>query len=83
MSFLDKLWYQQRYRWLALPLVPLSHLFERVAAMRRLRLQAAAIKSTVPVVVIGNLTVGGTGKTPVVIALVRFFDESRAAGRGH
>ena len=72
MSFLDKLWYQPRYRWLTLPLVPLSHVFERVAARRRLRLQASAVKNAVPVVVIGNLTVGGTGKTPVVIALVRF-----------
>lgn len=72
MNFLDKLWYQPGYRWLALPLMPLSHVFERVAAKRRLRLQAAAIKGAVPVVIIGNLTVGGTGKTPVVIALVRF-----------
>ena len=58
--------------WALAPLVPLSHLYglgmfvrERLYAMGFLRQRALAAT----VISIGNLTVGGTGKTPVVIAL--------------
>jgi tetraacyldisaccharide 4'-kinase len=72
MHLVEKLWYCRRYRPLMGLLRPLSFLFEKLARRRKLRLQTRAIKSSVPVVVVGNLTVGGTGKTPIVIALVRF-----------
>ncbi|GAA0218562.1 tetraacyldisaccharide 4'-kinase [Castellaniella daejeonensis] len=50
-------------------LLPLSWLYGLVAA-RRLRAQASvAWKAPVPVVVVGNILVGGTGKTPVTIAV--------------
>jgi tetraacyldisaccharide 4'-kinase len=51
-------------------LAALSGLYGRVALARRRRALAAAVTLPVPVVVVGNLAVGGTGKTPVVIALV-------------
>ena len=35
----------------------------------------ASYKSSIPVVSIGNITVGGTGKTPFVIYLVKLFEE--------
>ncbi|HBR99145.1 MAG TPA: tetraacyldisaccharide 4'-kinase [Gammaproteobacteria bacterium] len=58
---------------LAYALLPLAALFCAVVAVRR-RLYDRGIKpvwqSPVPVVVVGNITVGGTGKTPVVIALI-------------
>ncbi|MFW6322980.1 MAG: tetraacyldisaccharide 4'-kinase [Guyparkeria sp.] len=44
-------------------------------ADRRLR-RARPRRLTCPVVVVGNLTVGGTGKTPVVIALVEALREA-------
>ena len=31
-------------------------------------------KSKVPIVVVGNITVGGTGKTPIVISIVNYFE---------
>jgi len=52
---------------------PLSWIFAGIAAWRRLGFRRGWKTSTrlpVPVVVVGNLTVGGTGKTPTVIALV-------------
>ncbi|WP_020069152.1 tetraacyldisaccharide 4'-kinase [Paraburkholderia caledonica] len=58
---------------LAWSLTPLACMFGAVAAMRRAAFSLGWLKSVrvcVPVVVVGNVTVGGTGKTPTVIALV-------------
>ena len=33
------------------------------------------VRLPVPVVVVGNITVGGTGKTPLVLWLVRFLNQ--------
>jgi tetraacyldisaccharide 4'-kinase len=53
-------------------LAPLGALYCGVAALRRLAYQRRWLQVQtlpVPVVVVGNLTVGGTGKTPLVIWL--------------
>ncbi|MDR2219498.1 MAG: tetraacyldisaccharide 4'-kinase [Methylobacillus sp.] len=53
---------------------PLSWLFGMLAALRRLGYKTGIAKSIhlpVPVIVIGNITVGGTGKTPLVIWLAQ------------
>ncbi|MBC8726208.1 tetraacyldisaccharide 4'-kinase [Paraburkholderia sp. 31.1] len=65
---------------LAWALTPLACVFGAVAAARRAAFSLSWLKSVrvgVPVVVVGNVTVGGTGKTPTVIALV---EALRAAG---
>ncbi|MGH8461116.1 MAG: tetraacyldisaccharide 4'-kinase [Stenotrophobium sp.] len=49
---------------------PLAALYGLIAAWRRRRLSAAAAKLPVPVIMVGNISVGGTGKTPFVIWLV-------------
>ena len=54
-------------------LIPASWLFRLAVALRRMLYRTAVFDSVslpVPVVVVGNLTVGGSGKTPLVIALV-------------
>lgn len=64
-------WLQRRWYSNAPPpgwLQPLSSLFGALARARRRRLQPQA--APVPVIVVGNLAVGGTGKTPFVIWLV-------------
>lgn len=58
----------------SLALFPLSLLFGLVVALRRGAFRHGLFRSTrlgVPVIVIGNLTVGGSGKTPLVIALAQ------------
>ncbi|NHB91579.1 tetraacyldisaccharide 4'-kinase [Photorhabdus cinerea] len=59
--------------WLYLLLLPFSALYGLISGLRRLSYKIGLSKSwkaPVPVVVVGNLTAGGNGKTPVVIWLV-------------
>ncbi|CUB00553.1 tetraacyldisaccharide 4'-kinase [Thiomonas bhubaneswarensis] len=55
-------------------LSPLSLLFAGLTALRRALYRAGVLRSQaagVPVVVVGNLTVGGAGKTPLIAALAQ------------
>ena len=54
-------------------LSPLSWLFGRVSSFRRRRFlnDPSRYQCPIPVLVVGNITAGGTGKTPVVMALTR------------
>lgn len=53
-------------------LLPLAWVTGRVVAKRRRRAQRHAPPGfPVPTVVVGNIVVGGTGKTPVVVAIVQ------------
>ncbi|MGD8932452.1 MAG: tetraacyldisaccharide 4'-kinase, partial [Chromatiales bacterium] len=60
---------------LTLLLLPLAALFCLLVSVRRQLYRQGLLASTkldVPVVIVGNLTVGGTGKTPVVVWLARW-----------
>jgi tetraacyldisaccharide 4'-kinase len=62
----------QRLGVLALLLLPLSLLFRLIAALRRSLFRLGIFKTqrfSAPVIVVGNITVGGSGKTPLVIWL--------------
>ena len=53
-------------------LVPVSLLFRAVSSTRRVAYRAGLLRASrlkVPVIVVGNITVGGTGKTPLVLWL--------------
>ncbi|MBK1688847.1 tetraacyldisaccharide 4'-kinase [Rubrivivax gelatinosus] len=61
-------WWQPRRTALAATLAPLESLY---AGLSRRAADVEPRRAPVPVVVVGNLIVGGAGKTPTVIALVR------------
>ncbi len=65
--------WQQPNPWLKLLLWPLSRLFQTGFLLRRSLYRSGRLqgeKLAVPVVVVGNIHVGGVGKTPVTAALV-------------
>ena len=71
MRYLEQSWYRKA-GWLVF-LWPISLLFRLLASMRR-RYHTSVAKTNVPplpVVVVGNISVGGTGKTPLIIGLGR------------
>jgi tetraacyldisaccharide 4'-kinase len=75
---MEQLWYGgSRLSWL---LLPLAWVYGLAVRLRRLAYRHGllrAVRLPVPVIIIGNITVGGTGKTPVVEWLVR---QLKAAG---
>ncbi|MBL4851402.1 MAG: tetraacyldisaccharide 4'-kinase [Gammaproteobacteria bacterium] len=71
MLRLDHYWYHCNT--LATLLRPLSWCFRGLISLRKLLYRSGVLKSIrlpVPVIVVGNISVGGTGKTPLVIALI-------------
>ena len=77
MSALERHW--QRFTLVSLLLLPLSLVFCSLVWLRRVLYRLGVLRSTrfpVPVIVVGNLTVGGTGKTPLVIWLADFLRQS-------
>ncbi len=72
MERLQHHWY--RFSPLHLLLFPLSLIFRFLAATRRFFYRAgifASVKLPVPVVIVGNISVGGTGKTPLTLWLAQ------------
>lgn len=62
-------WYEGRW-WLYF-LLPLAWLLSALARWRRRSQTRQAEAVAAPVIVVGNIAIGGTGKTPLIIALVQ------------
>jgi len=68
----ENLWYSKNL--LSTGLLPLSWLFRAIVTVRRFYYRVYHYRRTLPsvfILVVGNLTVGGTGKTPFLIWLAR------------
>jgi tetraacyldisaccharide 4'-kinase len=61
-------WYRPSSSWMSLLLSPLAAIYGAVAAHR---LQRKGFEAGIPVFCVGNYHVGGAGKTPTVLALVK------------
>jgi tetraacyldisaccharide 4'-kinase len=91
-SWIHRVWYEDgRFGWL---LLPLSALYWLAVVLRRFLYARGVLRThetEVPVIVVGNITAGGTGKTPTVLWLVRELQArgfrpgiaSRGYGGGH
>ncbi|RME35240.1 MAG: tetraacyldisaccharide 4'-kinase [Gammaproteobacteria bacterium] len=76
-QFIEELWYGRHP--LSLLLAPLGWLFALAVRLRRLAWRSGLLsprRLPVPVIVVGNISVGGTGKTPLVIWLCKRLREA-------
>ncbi len=66
--------WQRKAVWLWL-LLPISWLYGLISALRRYAYKTGiktSYRAPVPVMIIGNITIGGSGKTPLIITLVQY-----------
>ena len=72
-EWLQRLWYASGLKPGGWPLLPLSWIFATVVWLRRRAYRAGVLRIVslpAPVIVIGNITVGGAGKTPLTAWVV-------------
>lgn len=71
---LERAWYSGA-GWTTV-LRPLSIIFGILSRRRRRRLEAEAVELACPVVIVGNIAVGGSGKTPLLLSLIELCREA-------
>ncbi len=77
---IEKIWFENHpIKYLMWPVLwPLSLLFGVISRSRRNKYQSGekeSYRAPVPVIIVGNITAGGNGKTPVVIWLVEHLQQ--------
>jgi tetraacyldisaccharide 4'-kinase len=86
-KWIHRVWYEDAPSgWV---LLPLSGLYWLILGVRKFLYDCGVLKTRraeMPVVVVGNITAGGTGKTPTVLWLVeqlrsKYFDARRSGYR--
>lgn len=70
-NWLNQQWYEKEK-----PNVALKWLSGIYAFLLRFQSKQNSKKLSIPIIVVGNFTVGGTGKTPLIIALIQFLEKN-------
>lgn len=70
MIDLSQYWYKKKATWLLI-LLPLEYLFKFLVKLNKKRCLKQQYKPSCPLIVVGNITIGGTGKSPLSITLIR------------
>lgn len=86
MRFVDSYFYRPNFfqKCLSIVLLPISILYGVSATLRRVLGRAFGLRDFgVPIVSVGNLVVGGSGKTPFIIEVAREFDNVAVISRGY
>ncbi len=86
MRFVDSYFYRPNFfqKCLSIVLLPISILYGVSATLRRVLSKAFGLRDFgVPIVSVGNLVVGGSGKTPFIIEVAREFDNVAVISRGY
>lgn len=76
IRWLQDSWYKEMY--ISTWIMPISMIYLDIIRLRRFLYRKGIYKSTrlpVPVIIVGNITVGGTGKTPLVTWMSNFLQE--------
>jgi len=73
----ENVWYKDPF--IGVCLMPLGFIFSDIARFRKYLYRMGVLKTQrlpVPVIVVGNITVGGTGKTPLIIWMAQLLKAS-------
>ena len=83
VSFFENLYYRPKwYHWpVAILLLPLSLIYASLMWLRRM--VAKPRNFGIPVISVGNILVGGSGKTPMTIELAKRFEKPAVVLRGY
>ena len=73
-GYIENAWYKNKV-WIKL-FYPLSIIFRLISNYRRQKLSKSSWKASVKTIVVGNITVGGNGKTPFVIWLANILKKN-------
>lgn len=83
VQFFEKLFYNPSFlhRVVAFLLLPISLLYAFIVLIRRLL--AKPVDFSIPIISVGNLTIGGSGKTPFIIQLCNRYKGACVISRGY
>ena len=84
LFYKDKIVYFRSMNFIRKILFPLSILYSAIASIRNYCYDKGLLKSyafNLPIIVVGNISVGGTGKTPQIEYLIRLLSEKYKTGR--
>ena len=70
-----KFWTKNYHTFLSIILLPISFFYQILIYLKKLKTRER--KFSIPIICIGNIYIGGTGKTPLAIKLFKLFKENK------